>query len=116
MLYNWYKFLDKIIIGQAGLAPFKKVCVDQLLMAPTVSFSIVSLLEAMQGSNLSQIKQKLVNNLPSIVSNQYKIWPLAQLVNFYFIPLHYRLLYVNIVAFFWNIYLAYAIQVNKEQA
>ena len=70
----------------------------------------------MQGSNLQQIKQKLVNNLPSIVSNQYKLWPLAQLINFYFIPLNYRLLYVNIVAFFWNIYLAYAIQVKKDAA
>ncbi|ESO08594.1 hypothetical protein HELRODRAFT_169468 [Helobdella robusta] len=42
-----------------------------------------------------------------ILFNGYKVWPLAQLINFYIIPLQHRILFVNMVALFWNVYLAF---------
>lgn len=35
------------------------------------------------------------------------IWPIVQLINFYFIPTVYRLLYVNFVSLLWNALLSY---------
>jgi len=43
---------------------------------------------------------------PTLI-NGYKLWPMVQLVNFYFVPLNHRLLVVNSVALGWNAYLAY---------
>lgn len=83
-------------------------------MAPIMNTSILIVLEVMQRRKWSEIEYKLKNNLPSIVSNQYKIWPVVQLINFYLLPLKYRLLFVNIVAFLWNIYLANALQASKQ--
>ena len=42
------------------------------------------------------------------------IFQAAQIVNFYFVPFLLRPLYVNVVALFWNTYLAW--RTNLDQA
>ena len=37
----------------------------------------------------------------------YKLWPAAQLVNFYVIPLKFRVNFSNIVSLFWNTYVSW---------
>lgn len=76
--------------GSSGIEPLKKLAVDQMFMAPLLNTAGLILLETMRGNNLDGIKYKLTNVLPDILKNQYKLWPAAQLVNFYFIPLQYK--------------------------
>ncbi|GMI25115.1 hypothetical protein TeGR_g3930 [Tetraparma gracilis] len=52
---------------------------------------------------------KIRNDLPAILVNQYKLWPLANFVSFSFVPVRYRVLYSNVMAVFWNIYLCAAV-------
>ena len=115
-LHYWFRFLDKKIVGQKGLQPFKKVVVDQSLMAPSINTGIIILLEVMQRRKWPEIRAKIGDNLPGILKNQYKLWPAVQLVNFYLVPLEYRVLVVVFVAFFWNIYLANALQSGAPAA
>lgn len=79
-------------------------------MAPTINVGILLFMEVTKFSSIEEIKKKCQNNLPSIIKNQYKLWPAVQLFNFYVIPLEYRVLVLATVAFFWNIYLATALQ------
>lgn len=79
-------------------------------MAPSINVGIVVFMEVLQLHKFEDIKNKCKNNLPGIIYNQYKLWPAVQLFNFYVIPLEYRVLVLAAVAFFWNIYLATAIQ------
>ena len=44
---------------------------------------------------------------PKVVLTNWMVWPAAQFVNFYFVPLSYRILVASGVALFWNIYLSY---------
>jgi hypothetical protein len=43
----------------------------------------------------------------------WRVWPIAQLINFAFVPLHFRVLFGNIVRFFWTIYLSYQAAVRQ---
>ena len=47
---------------------------------------------AIKGLNLGEIKNKLKANYVEILLTNWKIWPAAQLLNFYFVPLQHRLL------------------------
>lgn len=52
-------------------------------------------------------KAKLeANYVPALTAN-YMIWPFVQLVNFKFVPLHHRVLFVNLISIGWNCYLSF---------
>ena len=42
---------------------------------------------------------------PTLIAN-WKLWPPANFINFRFVPLNYRVLFTNMVAVIWNIYLS----------
>lgn len=44
---------------------------------------------------------------PTLTTN-WSVWIPVQAVNFSIVPIHLRLLSVNVVSLFWNAYLSYA--------
>lgn len=110
---TWYGILDKLFGSKGTTTTLKKVACDQLLFAPIFIATLISTIGLSQGSSLQGIKDKLKNEYPDIVTNNYKLWPMVQLINFYFIPLHYQVLVVQAVAILWNTYISY--RTNSEQ-
>lgn len=43
---------------------------------------------------------------PLLISG-YLLWPAAQLFNFYFVPLKFRVNYTNMISLIWNSYVGY---------
>lgn len=107
VMRGWYWTLDKVYSG-TKLAALKMTATDQALMAPTFVGLFISIMGALRGETFDSIKGKLQRDYTIVLVNNYKIWPLAQLINFYFLPLHHRVLFVNFVALGWNTYLAWA--------
>ncbi|CDH49613.1 protein sym1 [Lichtheimia corymbifera JMRC:FSU:9682] len=107
VLGNWYRFLELNVKGSTPIkALVKKVAVDQFLCAPVfigIFFSAQGLLE---GKSVNEIKEKLQQGYTTAVLANYKLWPAVQLVNFYAVPLYYRLAVTNVVAIGWNAYLS----------
>lgn len=86
---------------------FKSMLYDQLVHATLFTIVYFMWLNMVNHSGF----KKAYNNtkellLPTMIAN-WKVWPLAMLINFSIIPPHYSVLYVNTVAIFWNTYISY---------
>jgi protein Mpv17 len=81
------------------------VLVDQVLFAPAFIGVLVGSIGFLQGE--SNILTKLKREFPDILVANYKLWPAVQLINFYFVPLNYQVVVVQIVAVAWNSYVSF---------
>lgn len=93
-----------------------KVVADQTLFAPTIIPVFFGANILSQGKSVSEVQEFLENNFWSTLKTNWSIWPIAQTINFSFVPFHHQVLFVNMVAFFWNTYLAYVANAKQEPA
>ncbi|CAL8074396.1 unnamed protein product [Calicophoron daubneyi] len=89
-LSKWMFFLDRFFVGPAKVKMLKMVLADQALFAPPALFIIISFLSVLKGQSVEQWKNQMSENYPTILATNYKLWPVAQLINFNFTPLRFR--------------------------
>jgi hypothetical protein len=53
------------------------------------------------GMSAEQLAARLRRDYPSVQQQGWRLWPLASLVNYRFVPIQYRVLFVNLVALCW---------------
>ncbi|CAH0699089.1 unnamed protein product [Spodoptera exigua] len=111
----WYGALYKYIGSSGKTVALKKVFIDQILFAPIFLCGILSAVAAMQGKDWTSIKSDLETNYLDVLKTNYCLWPWVQIVNFYYIPLQYQVLVVQVVALFWNTYLSWKTNRNTEK-
>ena len=86
VLRSWYLTLERIILGSAKTAGFKKMLLDQSLFAPVMICFFFSVSETLAGKRPDEIKEMLQERYVQTLITNYKIWPLAQTLNFTFVP------------------------------
>ena len=91
VLRSWYLTLERIVPGAVKTAGFKKMLLDQSLFAPLMIcfFFIVS--ETLAGKRLHEINEMLQEcYVQTLMITNYKIWFLAETLNFTFVPIQHR--------------------------
>lgn len=111
---TWYGILDKYVGSKGYFVAVKKVACDQLFFAPTFIGVLLVIVGICQGKDIERLKIKLANEYTDILMNNYKLWPMIQLVNFSLVPLHYQTLVVQSVALLWNSYVSYRTSLDKQ--
>lgn len=102
---TWYKILQRNVnLRTNGATIAARVAADQLLFAPTFIGVFLSSMAVLEGGSPSDKLAK--SYVPALTAN-YMIWPLVQAVNFRFVPLHHRVLFVNVISIGWNCYLSF---------
>lgn len=103
----WYGLLNKYIGASGSKVVLTKVFIDQVIFAPTFLAILLATVGTMQGKDFKNIQLELKRDYLDVLIANYYLWPWVQLVNFYFVPLHYQVLLVQVVAVFWNTYLSW---------
>ncbi|XP_077528782.1 mitochondrial inner membrane protein Mpv17-like isoform X2 [Haemaphysalis longicornis] len=108
ILRVWYITLERIVGSTGGGAMVvKKVLLDQGVFTPVFIPSFLTTLGALQGRSWEGIKDMVRTDYLPILKANYMLWPAAQLINFRFVPLAYRVPFASCVALVWNTYLAW---------
>ncbi|GME84175.1 unnamed protein product [Ambrosiozyma monospora] len=93
--------------NQKLLDTFARVCVDQLCWALVGIPLYYSCITIMEGQDWQALKLKLHENYVETLVNNWKVWPVFQMCNFFFVPVQLRLLMVNVISVLWNCYLSF---------
>ncbi|KAK4525096.1 hypothetical protein GAYE_SCF08G3001 [Galdieria yellowstonensis] len=102
----FYSQLDKAIPGTEAWKVACKVAIDQVLWAPIFAFIFFGFLAVLERQSFEQFKAKLRQDWKTAIFASWKVWPLAHAINFRFVPSNQRLLYINAVQIFYNVFLS----------
>ncbi|KHJ93312.1 Mpv17 / PMP22 family protein [Oesophagostomum dentatum] len=109
-IYNrWFAVLEKVR-GNPKIVPVYRVAIDQLGFAPFVNAMILLNLRLMERLGLETSWRKMKEDWWSVYTASLTLWPAGQLINFYLVPFNMRVVFVQVIAFFWNAYLSYRTQ------
>ncbi|KAI0343916.1 hypothetical protein BDW22DRAFT_1355142 [Trametopsis cervina] len=86
----------------------KRVAADQLLMAPIGLALFLGSMGIMEGRDKNHIKEKYRDLYAPLIKANWQVWPMAQLINFRFMPLAYRVPFQSTCGVFWTLYLSIA--------
>ncbi|KAL9189254.1 hypothetical protein ACHAXT_011744 [Thalassiosira profunda] len=90
-----------------------KVVIDQFVQAPIFTVLIFGFLGFLEGKSTEEIKQQLDDDYVDTMLANWKLWVPATAVNIAFCPPILRVLFLNVVFFFWSIFLS--LKLNKAE-
>jgi hypothetical protein len=102
IIHFWYKFCDRAFAGKPALL---RLVIDQALFSTSLNAFFFSLLNLLLGKPGS-IPGALSRNLLPTMLMSWRVWPVAQYINFNYVPANLRVLFGNLVGFFWSIFLS----------
>ncbi|KAH6681021.1 Mpv17/PMP22 family protein [Plectosphaerella plurivora] len=102
---TWFNFLARNVVHRnPTVQTVARVACDQGIFAPVMIGVFLSSMAVLEGSDP---QEKLDKNYRTALTSNYYIWPAVQAINFTFVPLQHRLLFVNVISVGWNCYLSF---------
>uniref|UniRef100_A0AC34FJU5 Uncharacterized protein n=1 Tax=Panagrolaimus sp. ES5 TaxID=591445 RepID=A0AC34FJU5_9BILA len=120
--YKWIHFMEKRIpataLGNTASGKLKvglgKAVLDQTIAAPILSFTCIFSLNTLETWSISAAFERTKAVYWTVLCKNWTIWPFVQFVNLTIVPLQYRILLVQFVSVFWNIYLSFVQHLSKN--
>lgn len=107
VVHLWYSRLDKVLPGNERRTVVKKVLADQLVASPAFLVLFFFGLGSLEGKVMKDSLQEFKQKFPVMYLVECLLWPPAQAINFYLLPPHLRVFYVNMLILLWDCFLSY---------
>lgn len=104
LCHYWYKVLDRFIIGKSIDMVAKKLMLDQLIFSPIMIITFFGSLALFEDDPYENFKEEVRDKFITLYRAEWMVWPPAQIINFYFLPTKYRVLYDNTISLGYDIY------------
>lgn len=105
--HYWQKFLEWLFSGRKDMQTvLTKVVIDQLSYGPLCNILFMSFATlVLEGRSFGELAAKVRKDYVGVQLNGWRLWPLAALINYRFVPLEFRVLFINVVALVWTTFL-----------
>jgi len=87
----------------------KKLLFDQVICAPNFLAANISVMTLLKSQSLQDVRRELDESYLNLLKLNYTFWPFVQVINFYFIPLTYRVLFGSSAALIWSTLFSYGL-------
>ncbi|KAB0795609.1 hypothetical protein PPYR_12448 [Photinus pyralis] len=104
--HYFYGFLERAIPEQVPMAVLKKLLVERLIFSPIYHAFTLYMIARLEGKTHAQATQQVEHLYWPVLSSSWKYLSIIQFLNFQFVPPLLRVLIVNLIGFFWTIYIA----------
>lgn len=84
----------------------KRVACDQIVIAPIGLAAFLGCMSLMEGCGPLHIKEKFSDLYKPLLITNWQVWPVAQVINFRFMPIAYRVPFQSTCGLFWTLYLS----------
>jgi hypothetical protein len=95
-------------IQSSVLNTIVKVAITQLVMTPPFLLFTLAYIKYFISFDAKATVSAVRNTYAATLFTNWRVWTVAQAVNFGVVPLQYRVLFGNMVSLWWNIYLSLA--------
>ncbi len=110
----WYDALSTMFLPgvRTRTKVIQRLTLDQFGFAPLFCSSFLAGLWVLEGR--TEIWEPLQSIAPGVIQANWALWIPAQIVNFAVVPLKYQVLFGNVVALLWTVYLSW-VNVSTRQ-
>lgn len=91
-----------------------KLLIDQCLWAPSFTLGVFLFMGLLEGDSLAQIAEQLHHEYATVITCNWKLWVPAAVVNMAWCPPELRVLYCNVIFFFWSIILSILLNASAD--
>eukprot|EP00388_Colpodella_angusta_P025333 GDKK01002324.1.p1 GENE.GDKK01002324.1~~GDKK01002324.1.p1 ORF type:complete len:138 (+),score=12.87 GDKK01002324.1:1-414(+) len=106
----WYGVLEKNVsamkLPSSYLVTLVKVAITQIVMTPPFLVFTLAYIKYFLSFDTHETVMAVKKTFAVALLTNYKVWTVAQAVNFQVVPLDYRVLFGNMIALWWNVYLS----------
>ncbi|XP_075971147.1 mpv17-like protein 2 [Anticarsia gemmatalis] len=105
--HYYYLYLDKLIPKVNVKTVFIKIACDQAIASPLTLLGFFYGMGVLERKSLEQCTDEVKDKLLYTYMGDCIYWPPIQFINFYYLPTHYRVVYINVATMIFNVFLSY---------
>lgn len=106
MGHFWFLALDNMVKLHGPKAVLCKVLIDQIAFAPFATALFFAVMKTAEGLSTRDVTQFFEHHYGHAMLSNYKLWPLANAVNFALVPAPHRVVFTSFVSIFWISFLS----------
>lgn len=104
--HYFYGWLERVVPEEAAFAIVKKLIIERLFYSPLYHAFTLYMIARFEGKNHKAAIKQLEALFWPILTSSWKYLTIIQFINLQFVPPMLRVLIVNLIGFFWTIYIA----------
>lgn len=109
-VHYWQNALERLVPRRRGESrtawALRKTIIDQLVYGPVANIVFLSFIgHVIEQKNFKDTIQKVKKEYAHVQMKGFAIWPIASLINQFYVPLSLRVLWLNSVSFGWSTFL-----------
>ncbi|KAL7419104.1 hypothetical protein Q5752_005940 [Cryptotrichosporon argae] len=115
LAHTWLGLVDRVRLASPAKTLAARVALDQAAWGPFIVFVFWTTNGFLEGKTPSEVRRKVEHAFLPSWSKAVCVFAPTQIINFTWVPLQHRLLFVQSVGLGWNIYLSYVNNINNRR-